>query len=361
MMQTIQPTGGDDTGLIQAAITANYGSELVLDGVFHTTAPLSILDTIAMRGTLAQGDGARGYHGIPLFPIPADLKGSAILPGLHDTIRVATNKSVLLEKFQVSYALGASSGNALTAIKFTADPGATNLNTGSKIRDICTTNADHAIRMSNCANFEISGCALLYSWVGGLILDNPNYPSCGDGLVDRNTFWGGAVTNTFHILLLSHGGLRIFKNTFIAGGANVSNAIQISPNYPTVQHVEPLLIDSNTIEGPTNGIAFSKFSGPGDCSQVSITANQIWAGKSAIYAAAFQGNPWITGLSISGGSMTTNGGPSNPAIITLDGVSNAVIDGIDFNAVAGPVSAIRLGAACSNIVVGANAKGAGVV
>ena len=47
--------------------------------------------------------------------------------------------------------------------------------------------------------------------------------------------------------------------------------------------------------------------------------------------------------------------------LVLDGVSNAMIDGIDFNAVAGPVSAIRLGTACSNIVVGANAKGAGVV
>jgi hypothetical protein len=326
----------DDTAALQSAINdaEAVGGEVLIKK-HKTSAPLSISGRVTLRGYGFHDDGACGYAGQNFSPLPAasTLRGSIILPGNHDAIHISTDRAVILERFQISYDFLAASGNGRIGIR--ADAGGAMGNTGSIFRDLVVTNADYAMWLTNMLGFKVDNARLMYSWNGSLILETPNYPSYGGGVIEGCEMWGGAATQSFHILAKSHGGLRIHNNWLQAGGPNISSGILIQPNTPigtTQQQFEPLLITDNTMEGQTIGVCFNKGAGvDARVTQFVLTGNQIWSGLHAFYSVASpDGDPiWIQAGTISGGALMVVGAPNRP-IVRIDGARDVAISADSF-------------------------------
>lgn len=324
--------GVNDTAAMQAAIvTAEAtGDEVVLPAArCAPQAPLVITDAITIRGIGFAGDGGRGYQGFNFYPIPAVVKGSIIVPGIHDTFQIATNAAVHFEKFQVSCPLGAASGLDIAAFRADAAAGSGNANVGSSFKDLFITNCDHDFVLQNYLNFTMDNVYGLYHWVDGATLNNTNYPHYGDSTIISSTFWGGANTNTAHIVIYAAGGTRVVNDKFNAGGANVSNAILIQPKLSVTQHVEPSIIALNSIEGTTNGIAAVTSNCLADMTQAVIVANQIWVGLYPIYSAPCAGSAiWMRGITISANILASIGnGVAGNTVVVLDGVADTAVSG----------------------------------
>lgn len=353
----------DDTPNLQCTAdkAAAVGGEMFISpGMYKTTAPVNVSDRITIRGVGYQDDGGNGYNPIftPFYPIPSSLVGSVILPGAHTTFNITSNRAVKLCDFQISYSQNAASGSNIPAISVAPASGC---NSRSIFRDLCITNCDRGMLLTNCMEYRVDNVNVLYFWQDGIITDSPLYPSYGDSCIQNCTLWGdnGAAGHA-HIWLKSGGGIRIVNNKLQAGSH--CSGIFVNPCLTNIQqYVEPLIISDNSIEGQAVGINIANGNvNHANISEVSITGGNIWSNYNAVRINTNGVAQWLNSLSLVGVSLMSVGATGGP-IVQLDNIQSAIITGNTYN-FSGGGSGIGnyLGVYSAGVNIQSNRYGAGV-
>lgn len=363
--------GPDDTSAIQAAVNSaeTTGDEVVLPvGECHTSAPISITDRVTIRGVGYADDSGAGYAGMAtgtwgsLYPLPELIKGSAILPGATDTFDIATNASVHLSDFQISYNQNAASGKHLVAIHLSSAGAGNNYNTRSVLRDISITNADIGVDLTNALEYRIDNVNVLYFWERGYQIDGSNAPSWGDAILSNSTIWGQYVpTGYCSVCILSSGGLRIENNKINVGNGTGSTGILVMPSLTVAQTTEPLVIVGNSIEGQAVGIGFVN-ANPANAqiTEVVITGNQIWSGVNAIRVNTAGTGKWLAGFTVTGNMLMAVGGQGK-TVMQIDNATMGVVTGNQFALSGGGTGqGIYFGPSVSGVNVQSNTYASGV-
>lgn len=350
----------DDTASIQAAITAaEYvgGKVIAPYGRYRTSAPLVISDHILLEGDGYSDDGgalySAGYDGVPLL-FNSNMKGTVFYPGAHDYFQITSNNAVQMRDFQIAYNQSAPSGLNLAGIRSSPASG---INCRSVFRDINIMCADTAMVMNNMLEFRIDNVNALYGFKNSISISSAAYPSFGDSFIQNCTLWGSKVL-TAHVVVGSHGGLRIINNKFNDGNPTTSCGILFNPSLTVVQNMEPVLISFNSIEGQAVGICFvNGHPDTASMTEVSIEANQIWAGTNAILCNTSGTNQWLAGFSMVGNVMMTLNGSSQPvALIDNAAIGNIIGNTFAFSGSPGGTGLI-LGAHTRGINVQSNTYG----
>lgn len=349
----------DDTIAIQAAITdaeAAGGKLIAPYGRYRTSAPLIINDHLLLEGHGYPDDGGAGYASSVVFD--SALKGTVFYPGAHDMFQITSNCAVQMEKFQIAYNQSAPSGHGYAGIKTLPASG---INVRSVFRDINIVCADIAMIMNNALEFRVDNVNMLYGFQSGITIENPVYPSWGDSSIQNCTMWGNGVYQTSHVLIKSHGGLRIINNKMNGGNPTTSSGVLFSPTGTATQNAEPLIINSNSMEGQAVGINFANgHPNTAAITECVINGNQIWAGVNAILSNTSGTPKWFNGFSITGNVLMTLSGASQPVVL-LDNAQMGIIVGNQLAfASGGTGTGIILGAKTSGINVQSNVYGAGM-
>lgn len=337
----------DDTGAIQAAIAAAQaagGEVLVQPGSCKITASLNVTSRVRIRGVGYQGDAAGGFQGHGVTQTTGFRASVLVVSSGISAIVATTDDAVSIEDLQITYPTPGAAGTSGILIQALSGPG--HGNSQSAIRRVMLTGAYISIRMVNCLDFAIADNKLLYSILGNILLDNPNWPNYQQSQISGNQLWGADNTGfQWQIQLRAGGDLRIVNNKLNAGG--YSNGIALFGATTGSGSVEPIVIAGNTLEGQANGITFNSGNGSVAASQIAITGNQIWAGGHAILVNANNATPtvpWVVNMTISGNSLAINGGSNVGGIISFNGVDTAVISGNVFGLAGGGTGrAIDLG------------------
>lgn len=349
----------DDTVAIQAAITAAEaaGGKLIGPyGRYRTSAPLVVSDHLLLEGHGYPDDAGAGYASSVVFDNA--LKGTVFYPGAHDCFQLTSNRAVQMQGFQIVYNQSAPSGHNYAGIR--AAP-ASGINVRSVFRDINIVCADIAMVMANMLEFRVDNVNMLYGFQSGIMISNAAYPSWGDSSIQNCTMWGNGVYQTSNINIASCGGLRIINNKLNGGNPTTSSGILFSPTGTAVQNAEPLIINSNSMEGQAVGINFAN----GKPTTASITeclinGNQIWSGVNAILANTSGTPKWLNGFALVGNDLMTLNGASQPVVL-LDNATMGIIAGnqIAFSA-GGAGTGMILGTKTSNVNVQSNVYSAGM-
>jgi hypothetical protein len=331
-------------------------------GSYKTTSPINICDRITVRGCGYQDDGGFRYNPMlsPFYPLPTGLLGSVVLPCSNTAFNITANRAVKLTDFQIAYNQNAPSGSCIPAIVISPTSGCNN---GSIIRDVCITNPDQGIVLTNCLEFVVDHVPINCFWQDGIVVSSPAYPSFGDSVIINCQIWGAEQSaGHAHICLKAHGGLRIVSNALIGGNGYGGTGIFVNPCLPDVQqYVEPLIISDNSIEGQAVGINVANGNvNHAMITEMSITGGNIWSGINAIRVNTNGVAQWLNTLSIVGVNLMVVG-TTQQGIVSLDNIQSAIITGNTYNFSGGGAGyGNYLGVYSAGVNIQSNRYGSGV-
>lgn len=313
----------DDTTAMQLAFTTAASSGACVYVPFG-----SYKITVSLTGALRclTGDGYPGYGGTVYTSNSTQTTGflsSTIVCSLTiNCIALTSNLAFDIERIQIQYP-STVAGAGVSGLTLSAVSGATNVNSGTMIKDVMISGADNALQLNNIYEFKIDNLKSVSSWVSGLTISSPNYKSNGDSTITNSTFWGNGVAGyLYHVGINSGGGMRIVNNKFNFGHATATSCIILQPNLVVQQSEEPNVIANNSMEACAVGINFNNGNvANADISQTTITGNQIWAGIAAIFVNSNGVGQWINGLVVSGNFLQIVGGAAK-TVNTLDNIND---------------------------------------
>jgi len=354
---TTQVVIHDDTIVVQTALTTaqtlHQALYLSCGSSYQITTALSITSNVEITGCGYQGDsgqtnigGAGSYNTAANITTGSGWKGSTLIcAALNNCINIATNDSVLLHQFQITYPVRAAAG--IIGIKANPAAGGTSNNTASTFRDLFISGPDIGITLTDFINFSIDRLTIA-AWTNNVVLSSVNYPSFGDSHIQNSWFYGRNLTS--NILVNASAGIAITNNKIVSGTVGINVNTTLIGN-----QIEPLIIANNSLEGQTTAIQFAEAAGSTTgASQFFINNNQIFVGNTGAIGISFiyTGTVWISGYSISNNIIVLNNAGST--CISIDGAQAGNIENNTLNASAGTSTGIVLGSHTNTNLVQGN-------